>query len=274
MGGMHDESLHAQVPVAPPKASAKPEPLPANSPLSSGGSVVLQARFRKPKWWAVSSTVLSCLLFSIYTYIIYNIYRILSIVIFYQLTRTMKDGNVFFNGFLAPAVCVQVLLGPRILHILSKYPDVFSHLLAVGKGPCCFIFLKDAWATFLWVEYMFAYIHKYTLHYMSLSWLHVHDNVWLERLFTSTVRCPSNQAFMSCILQGTAGLGKIELAQHAVTWQRFRLSEFIRWYCRIPMALNKNLLHEQWNFSPYITTLSSSFKIGLVAPQNDAFLWQ
>lgn len=42
MGGMHDESLHAQVPVAPPKASAKPEPLPANSPLSSGGSVVLQ----------------------------------------------------------------------------------------------------------------------------------------------------------------------------------------------------------------------------------------
>ena len=44
MGGMHDESLHAQVPVAPPKASAKPEPLPANSPLSSGGSVVLQAR--------------------------------------------------------------------------------------------------------------------------------------------------------------------------------------------------------------------------------------
>jgi len=44
MGGMHDESLHAQVPVAPPKASAKPEPLPANSPLSSGGSVVLQAK--------------------------------------------------------------------------------------------------------------------------------------------------------------------------------------------------------------------------------------
>lgn len=40
---MHDESLHAQVPYAPPKATAKPEPLPANSPLSSGGSVVLQA---------------------------------------------------------------------------------------------------------------------------------------------------------------------------------------------------------------------------------------
>ena len=44
LGGMHDESLHAQVPYAPPKATAKPEPLPANSPLSSGGSVVLQAR--------------------------------------------------------------------------------------------------------------------------------------------------------------------------------------------------------------------------------------
>lgn len=42
LGGMHDESLHAQVPYAPPKATAKPEPLPPNSPLSSGGSVVLQ----------------------------------------------------------------------------------------------------------------------------------------------------------------------------------------------------------------------------------------
>ena len=92
------------------------------------------------------------IIFYIYIYyliIIYNIYHILSIVIFYQLTRTMKDGNVFFNGFLAPAVCVQVLLGPRILRILSKYPDVFSHLLAVGKGPCCFMFLKDAAATIL-----------------------------------------------------------------------------------------------------------------------------
>ena len=50
LGGMHDESLHAQVPYAPPKATAKPEPLPPNSPLSSGGSVVLQAGLSWEIW--------------------------------------------------------------------------------------------------------------------------------------------------------------------------------------------------------------------------------
>eukprot|EP00438_Fugacium_kawagutii_P027230 Skav214323 [mRNA] locus=scaffold86:110995:133601:+ [translate_table: standard] len=43
LGETHDASLHAQVPYAPPKGSFNPEPLPPNSPLSSGGSVVLQA---------------------------------------------------------------------------------------------------------------------------------------------------------------------------------------------------------------------------------------
>ena len=40
LGGMLDESLHAQPPRAPARGK---EALPPNSPLSSGGSVVLEA---------------------------------------------------------------------------------------------------------------------------------------------------------------------------------------------------------------------------------------